>query len=442
MEENCFKYRKVLKRYNPQMLLAAEKTFSASTVSNVTLKHIVCHAVSPVLFDYVYWMLCEARNKKIERLYFFARDGFILYKIALLIVKKLKLNVDCRYLYISRFASRIPLYHFSLETAFDFICEKKIFNSLRTVIQNITLDKNEFEYIRKLLNIEENRLDRELSLRELEELKNSFLENEALKSYVYSLSEKAYESAVKYFAQEGLYENVSFAFADVGWRGTLQVSLNRLLSKRIPAFYFGLYTDEFLKKSCNDLWTSYYFSSSKNFLRKLHFNNSLFECFCTAPDGMTSGYEFKNGKWIALFASEGNVNCKKWFLQEQLNLIEAWTENYLSLGIPDSPSVKMDEKLLCALMFRPAKNEAELYGSYLFSDETNEENLIQLAPEYTEKDFKAVLLRLLHKSLKRKCVKSFWRYGSIARSKLDFLSKFVFRSYCYAVSVWTYIKQK
>lgn len=441
--KNCFnRYRRILKHYNPQMLATSEKILSEDFVGDENFQKIVSYVVSPVLFDYVYWIVVEAQKQDISCLYFFARDGFILYKIALLIVEKMHITLECRYLFISRFASRLPYYHIIGEDCFDFICEKRACNTIRSVIQNITLDKKQFEKIVSFLSLDTSNLDKEMTFSELTEFKNSLKNNIELKNYIFELSQRAYKDCIEYYKQEGLFEDKKFAFVDVGWRGTMQVALNRLINKSIPAFYFGLFTEKFYKKSENNLWNVYYFSSKKNFFRKLFFNNSLFEAFCSAPDGMTVGYEFINEKWKPIFVDEKNINLKKWYLKDQISLILKWVDYYLITEICKSSSIKMSEKLLKEFMFHPTEKEAELYGSYLFSDETNEENLIQLAPEYTEKDFKAVLLRLLHKSLKRKCVKSFWRYGSIARSKLDFLSKFVFRSYCYAASVWTYIKQK
>lgn len=64
--------------------------------------------MGPVLFSFVYWCLVEAKKRNIERLYFIARDGQILHKIAILICKAWGYEIDCRYLYGSRQAIKLP----------------------------------------------------------------------------------------------------------------------------------------------------------------------------------------------------------------------------------------------------------------------------------------------------------------------------------------------
>jgi predicted HAD superfamily hydrolase len=65
-------------------------------------------AVAPMLFGFVHWCLVEAQKKGIQRLYFVARDGQILQKIAQVICHNWGYTIDCRYLYGSRQAWHLP----------------------------------------------------------------------------------------------------------------------------------------------------------------------------------------------------------------------------------------------------------------------------------------------------------------------------------------------
>lgn len=58
----------------------------------------------PMLLIYVEWVLYTAIKQKIKKLFFISRDGYILQKIAEMIIQKKKLDVDTGYLYISRYA--------------------------------------------------------------------------------------------------------------------------------------------------------------------------------------------------------------------------------------------------------------------------------------------------------------------------------------------------
>ena len=53
-----------------------------------TLQKTSGEITGPVIFDFVCWVLDEAVRRKIKTLYFLARDGYILHKIAGLVVKK------------------------------------------------------------------------------------------------------------------------------------------------------------------------------------------------------------------------------------------------------------------------------------------------------------------------------------------------------------------
>ena len=65
---------------------------------------------APVLLNYIWWILKEADKRKIDKLYFLARDGFIMQQIAVCLCEIFNLSIQCRYLYTSRAALRMPTY--------------------------------------------------------------------------------------------------------------------------------------------------------------------------------------------------------------------------------------------------------------------------------------------------------------------------------------------
>ena len=62
-----------------------------------------------ILFPYVNWCLENAVKLNVEHLYFIARDGYVLQKIARKIIKTKKLNIETSYVYISRVSARDPV---------------------------------------------------------------------------------------------------------------------------------------------------------------------------------------------------------------------------------------------------------------------------------------------------------------------------------------------
>jgi predicted HAD superfamily hydrolase len=78
-------------------------------------------AVAPMLFGFVHWCLVEAQKRGIQRLYFVARDGQILQKIAQVICQNWGYTIDCRYLYGSRQAWHQPAIQEIGEVELDWI---------------------------------------------------------------------------------------------------------------------------------------------------------------------------------------------------------------------------------------------------------------------------------------------------------------------------------
>lgn len=60
-----------------------------------------------VLFPYVQWILQQCQTGEINRLYFMARDGYILKKIADIVIKKQELKIETKYIFCSRKALRL-----------------------------------------------------------------------------------------------------------------------------------------------------------------------------------------------------------------------------------------------------------------------------------------------------------------------------------------------
>ena len=91
-------------------------------VSGDALTQCAAHVVAPVVTAYVAWVLRQALHHGHTRLYFCARDGWLPYHCACLLIKRWQLPVECRYLYVSRAALRQPCYHMDVDRALEWIC--------------------------------------------------------------------------------------------------------------------------------------------------------------------------------------------------------------------------------------------------------------------------------------------------------------------------------
>ena len=124
-----------------------------------------------------------------------------------------------------------------------------------------------------------------------------------------SNSENNYHNIMKYFEQSGLFEKGKIAVVDSGWMGTVQKTLTALVNGRtdenVLGYYFGLYRREdaeSARRSCSDVTDAYKYVPT--------FCNNLFERFCSAPHGMTTGYRECDGKIIPVL-SDANAEMVK-----------------------------------------------------------------------------------------------------------------------------------
>ncbi len=90
--------------------------------------------------------------------------------------------------------------------------------------------------------------------------------------------------------------------------GTVQKTLTALLNGRtddnIIGYYFGLYRRE------DDNYKAFLFDVTDAYKYVPTFCNNLFECFCSAPHGMTTGYSECDGKIIPCAVGRKRRNGK------------------------------------------------------------------------------------------------------------------------------------
>ena len=76
---------------------------------------------APLMTAFTVWVLREAEARGIKRLYFLSRDGYLLYRTAIRLVKSCKLDIECRYLYCSRYSLRVPMYSENVDEALSHV---------------------------------------------------------------------------------------------------------------------------------------------------------------------------------------------------------------------------------------------------------------------------------------------------------------------------------
>lgn len=370
-------------------------------------------AMIPVLIEFVQWVIEEAGRLGIKRLYFLSRDGYQMYLAAKDVCAKANIDIDIRYLYVSRYSMRVPEYSLLEEKCLDRIFIGGIDITFRRIMKRAALTENEIIEMAEECGLSD-QLDRILNYQEIITLKNKFAKNKRLLDYIKKHSDIAYPMAMGYLRQEGLMDDIKYGLVDSGWVGTLQQTIRHLTQKdRIDGFYFGLY--ETPKSENPDMYHGFYFDPVNGLERKTYFSNCLFEAVFTSAEGMTVGYDEQDGEYFPVTDMEQNPN--KDVIQDNIRLLNDYMDNIESYDMHSD--IQFVEKILKPLMAKPTDKEVEEFGNLLFSDDVLEGNLKKVAAELSHEEianqrFIPKMLIMLGIS-KKEIHESAWIEGSIVR---------------------------
>ena len=429
--------------------------------------------LAPAINSFAIWVLKAALKKKISRLYFLARDGYFMYTTAKQLCERFQLPVECRYLSCSRYSVRIPMFHFNMSEAFDYIVRGGIDVTLDKVLNRAGL--SEEDKVNVIRDIGDEFVDGVIPYADLPKLRTRLEASDVFFEAVKKRSEAAFPKARAYFNQEGLFEDISYAFVDSGWTGSMQKVIGQLLEKcgqkrKLHGFYWGLY--ELPPDVNTEDYECFYFGPTWGFKRKVGFSNCLFESIFSAPHGMTLRYE-QSGEEVSPVYADIRVNNKR-FNEETKQYLDEFTEKLCDLtgragyslteavyrdkervsgseyrddkastdlgggdvkngyggklillkGICSTKqSIRTIEALLNTFMGVPARHEAAVYGSLPFSDDVLDENEQQVAARMTQDELKTNYplkkILIMTGMSKERIKESAWYEGSAVRSGED-----------------------
>lgn len=403
--------------------MKALKTYSDISISQ---DMVPCCVMAPVMSWFVLWVIREAVASGKKRLYFLARDGYSMYRVAKIICEKTGIDLECRYLYCSRYAWRGAEYHLLREDSLRFIGLGGIHVTVRKLMARAGLTQEETEETALLLDMTD-RLDEALSYGQIQEMKRLLGACPAFMQAMEQHAAQNYPLVCAYLKQEGLLDETPYALVDSGWTGSMQKSLQNLLrsmgcEKAVEGYYFGLY--EYPSDMPREAYHCWYFSPDKYIRRKVHFSNSLFECIFSSAEGMTTGYACRDGCYMPLFEKNENPNAAQ--IQYTTKILEEYTLMLLKL-FPDSAALpsrgerRTAQALLSAFMGRPTMREAERFGAYVFCDDVVGEGRQTVAANLTYEEIRQN--RFWRKAFSRlrksgaPVEESAWQEGSVVRCK-------------------------
>ncbi|MGN0481374.1 MAG: hypothetical protein ACI4EV_07365 [Lachnospiraceae bacterium] len=383
--------------------------------------------MAPVMVEFVKWVLFQAVADGKKRLYFLARDGWQMYLAAKKLADFYGLDMDCRYINVSRYSMRVPEYHLLGRKCVDRICVGGIDVTFEKIMARAGISHGQALAVAAQCGYDK-KFSEVISYQEIMDLKKVLADSTEFLDYVYEQSELAYSEAIGYLKQEGIFDDVSFAVVDSGWIGTLAESVKNLGKSvltpdkaekfKIDGYYFGLY--DLPGNGDKSSYKSFYFGKRDNIKRKVYFSNSLFEAIFSAPEGMTHHYELHDGRYIPVTAMAHNSNCNRirGYGQKLEIYLQCFTDK---ADVNDTlPDMRMVEKLLFKFMAKPSDAEIKEFGDIMFCDDVLENSLQKVSADLSYEEIKKQ--RFMSKMMMAFGIKkgviheSAWLEGSIVKN--------------------------
>lgn len=353
-----------------------------------TIWETSANVAGPLLTGFALWTLLKAREKGQSTLFYLARDGQILQRIAEALAKWLQWPIECRYLMASRKALFLPSLASDPDNVVARILERN--ESADVAAMSALLG---FDVEAEARGHASGDTQTELSTREL---------LEACRPRILAHADQQKEALQRYLTQEGFNAPGSApTLVDIGWHGNLQLHLLRAIENEgdmraaaegMTGLYFGLAGRP--PRIADRVAT---FAPFKRWL-----NASLLETFCSADHGTVVGYAFdpKTGKASSQLAAEKNEALSQWGLETQQRGIMAFVEDLTSGHRAASlDAVELMDELrasglrnLKRLVLSPSPAEASCYGTVKHAVDAGHSETEEIAPAYTMSQVASTLI--------------------------------------------------
>jgi FMN phosphatase YigB (HAD superfamily) len=361
-------------------------TKDTKTTKETIIRDIAASVAAPILTAYTIWILQQAKAKQLARIYFLARDGEMLLQIAKELAPKIYPEVELRYLYVSRQALRMPGLTKVNKAFWEWMFDDTTIFTIEALIARMCLDRQSAQPIFEPLGYPSETWQKNLSAKERSSLRNKLEKNESLQELVLQIAERKREVLKAYLHQEKMLDGQAFGLVDVGWRGSLQLSLENAFESfgtRMPVgFYFALDKPTGGLKHKGEVLAFFFNLNNSVGLRDdIDYRYvSAMEVFCAGCEGTTLDYALQSdGSVVPMLKHNHNQPALDWGLKAFQQSVITFVRHLVERS-PTDLSCNISPKLLrealdeMFLTFNnsPTQQEAEAFMDCPFFDDPNE----------------------------------------------------------------------
>lgn len=330
--------------------------------------------LGPLLLGYTMWLKKEIGRSKAGSLVFLAREGALLKRAFETLYPN---EVKTHYVNVSR----LSVCRASAVNAASWEEFCRIFVSLMSGVESV----GDFLELIGLAETDEEqlvqyRIKKSMCFDKLENQEELFA---FIQSYGKSYFENQSELLKEYLEQNGFCEK-NMAIADIGWSGTMQVFLQKILPDAELAGYYLAVCDLQKGSDYYNCKRNGYFCNAEQWERDgkmIRFSMSALETLFLGTEGTTLAYQRENGKAVPLMAEQENT-------KEGIEVMEA-VQNAAIRFLEDCRSEKLlfffeeiDKKIAGEACFRflifPKKETLAFYQQLSFVNGVNQNSFLPM----------------------------------------------------------------
>jgi FMN phosphatase YigB (HAD superfamily) len=389
--------------------------------AQMALVDLAAGVAGPLLTAYVAWVLHDAHRRGLKRLYFVARDGQILLKIAQTLAQTMPAP-ECRYLYGSRQAWFLPAVIRPNRHNLPWLMLHS--TAPRHVLRKLNLAPEDIAGPLAAGGLPPALWDGQLDDAAVEKLWQ-VIEQPAIAALVEQNAAAARQLTLAYFRQEGLLDPQLWALVDIGWTLKTQQALGVILEKNIEGYYFAL-LHERLPMALSGPYHAFLLepfqkNSGHKTIEAIFRNIQLIEqVFTMADHGSTLGYQTEQGRIVPILNNTPVDPRRAEFINILHPVVTAYTAELAQTGLlPDQlPAIKNAIlPVAAAFLSTPSQAEAQAVAGRLIGDDQNESRRHRLARPLTLRDIFYYAARLLRLTQSRDFRAGYsWFEGSVVLS--------------------------
>ena len=313
--------------------------------------------LGPLLYGYSQWLHEEIIKNNIEKLFFLSRDGSIMRK-----AYELLYDDETTYMYASRRALIVPSL-WKTTSVNDMLSMMNLPKSIKLIylLERLGISHNDLIKLKKY-NLE---LYKDYNLDKLINNKDFINYLESRKDEIERNSRIEYNNLIKYL------NNISFSgnigIVDIGWYGSMQNALERLLGQNIIGFYLGIHTK---RKTQTNRMHGFLFESNKNI--ELDYDeylfNSILEFAFSTFHGSTKRY--KDDGTVELYDFEYTNTFEEKSLKKIQDGALKFIENMNEMGLTEI--IEFDSYRSCKKLYQsclyPKYKDSKMLGEIRLLD--------------------------------------------------------------------------